>query len=342
MPASTVVASRIAGRFVVESVAGVGGMGTVYRAHDEQTGQTVALKLIHASDKAHVTERFVREAELLAELRHPGIVAYLAHGVIETGEAYLAMEWLEGEVLSRRLARGALSLPESLTLLRRAAEALALAHERGVVHRDLKPSNLLLRDGRAERVALLDFGIARLTAVSQVMTRTGMVMGTPGYMAPEQARGERDVTRAADVFSLGCVLFECLTGQPPFAADHLMAVLARIFFDEPPKLRRVRPEMPEAVEALLEKMLAKSAADRLPDAAALLAALDDLDDARSAPPGSARTATAAPGAGEIGRAQALSARAPSVGGEQHLLSVLMATPPAGARGAELARRDDGG
>ena len=333
MPASTVVASRIAGRFVVESVAGVGGMGTVYRAHDEQTGQTVALKLIHASDKAHVTERFVREAELLAELRHPGIVAYLAHGVIETGESYLAMEWLEGEVLSRRLARGALSLPESLTLLRRAAEALALAHERGVVHRDLKPSNLLLRGGRAERVALLDFGIARLTAVSQVMTRTGMVMGTPGYMAPEQARGERDVTPAADVFSLGCVLFECLTGQPPFAADHLMAVLARIFFDEPPKLRRVRPEMPEAVEALLEKMLAKSTADRLPDAAALLAALDDLDDARSAPPGSARTATAAPGARAIGRAQVLSARAPSVGGEQHLLSVLMAMPPAGVHAA---------
>ena len=173
MPALTAVASPIAGRFVVESIAGAGGMGTVYRARDEQTGQTVALKLIHASGKPHLIERFAREAEVLAALRHPGIVGYLAHGVMETGESYLAMEWLEGEALSHRLARGALSLPESLTLLRRTAEALALAHARGVVHRDLKPSNLLLRDGRAERVAVLDFGIARLTAVSQVMTRTG-------------------------------------------------------------------------------------------------------------------------------------------------------------------------
>jgi serine/threonine protein kinase len=236
MPSFMVAGARVAGRFVLESVAGAGGMGTVYRARDEQSGHAVALKLIQARGKPHETERFGREAELLSTLRHPGIVGYLAHGVAETGEPYLAMEWLEGQDLSQRLDRGALSLSESLLLLRRAAEALAVAHTCGVVHRDLKPNNLFLRDGQVEGVVLLDFGIARREVVSRQLTKTGMVIGTPEYMAPEQARGERQLTAAADVFSLGCVLFECLTGQPPFTADHVLAVLARILFDEPPRL----------------------------------------------------------------------------------------------------------
>src|SRR5262249_48103184 len=154
------------------------------------------------------------------------------------------------------------------------------AHEHRVVHRDIKPSNLFLRDGQVERVMVLDFGIARRTTLSQAMTRTGVVLGTPGYMAPEQARGAVDVTPAADVFSLGCVLFECLAGKPPFAAEHMMAVLSRIFFDEPPELRRVRPELPEAIDVLLGQMLAKDPSDRLPDAAGVRAALDALDDVR--------------------------------------------------------------
>jgi serine/threonine protein kinase len=170
--------------------------------------QTVAVKLLQAGDHSQAAERFAREAQVLCELRHPGIVEYLAHGVTGDGQPYLAMEWLAGEDLARRLARGALSLADSLTLLRRTASALAVAHQRGIVHRDLKPSNLFLRGGEVERVAILDFGIARRRALSHAITATGGVIGTPAYMAPEQARGERDLTPAVDVFSLGCVLFE--------------------------------------------------------------------------------------------------------------------------------------
>jgi hypothetical protein len=300
--------TRIAGRFVLEAIAGAGGMGTVHRARDEQSGQIVALKLIQPHGRLNEVERFVREADLLSALRHPGIVGYVAHGVTEADEPYLAMEWLEGEDLAQRLGRGPLSLDESLTLLRRTAEALAVAHARGVVHRDLKPSNLFLRGGDVGRLAVLDFGIARLAAISKMMTGTGMIMGTPGYMAPEQARGEREVTAAADVFSLGCVLFECLTGQSPFAADHMMAVLARILFDEPHRLRAVRPDMPASLEGLLGSMLVKDTARRLPDARAVLAALDALDDVtpETGPPLLRQS------------------------GEQQLLSVLMALPPDGA------------
>jgi serine/threonine protein kinase/tetratricopeptide (TPR) repeat protein len=298
--------ARIAGRFVIVSHAGSGGMGTVYRALDEQTGGMVALKLLQRRDDPEGAERFAREARVLSELQHPGIVAYLAHGETETGAPYLAMEWLDGEDLARRLARGPLPIAEALVLLRRAAEALAMAHARGLVHRDLKPHNLFLRGGQVERLALLDFGVARRDAASQVVTGTGVIVGTPAYMAPEQARGEQPVHAAADVFSLGCVMFECITGRPPFQAEQLMAVLAKILFEEPPRLHRVCPGAPEAVDALLSRMLAKSAENRFKDASALIAALDALDEVRPMP----------------------NAPPPAASGEQQLLSVLMATPPA--------------
>jgi hypothetical protein len=306
MPNVISVGSRIADRFVIESYAGAGGMGTVYRARDEQTGGMVALKLLRHGEGHEVAERFAREARVLSELCHPGIVAYLAHGETETGAPYLAMEWLDGEDLAKRLSRGPLPIAEALVLLRRAAEALAVAHARGLVHRDLKPSNLFLRGGEVERLALLDFGMARRSVASQAVTATGAIVGTPSYMAPEQARGERPLLLAADIFSLGCVLFECITGKPPFQAEHLMAVLAKILFEEPPRLHQVCPEAPETVDALVARMLAKSAESRFQDASALLAALDALD--------------------ELGP---LAKPSPSaLGGEQQLLSVLMAAPPA--------------
>jgi eukaryotic-like serine/threonine-protein kinase len=316
MPSPFDLGSLIAGRFSLEALAGEGGMGTVYRARDSHSGQSVALKLLQRSDRPQERERFAREAELLSELRHPGIVTYLSHGMTETGQPYLAMEWLEGEDLEKRLSRGALNLSESLTLVRCAAEALAVAHARGVVHRDLKPSNLLLRDGAVERVALLDFGIARQRALSRSLTATGVALGTPAYMAPEQARGERDLTAAVDVFSLGCVLYECLTGQPAFAAEHVLAVLAKILFAEPPRLRLVRPDLPEAVEALLDRMLAREPAARLPDATALLAALSCLD---------LLVSEAA-----VSTLEAHAPRAELARAEQFLISVLLATPATAA------------
>ncbi len=314
MTSAAVPGFLIARRFTLETLVGKGGMGNVYRARDASSDRPVAVKLLHSGDRPQDARRFAREAALLSELRHPGIVTYLAHGETEDGQPYLAMEWLDGEDLASRLSRGPLPLPEALTLLRRVAEALAVAHDRGVVHRDLKPSNLFLREGQVDRVALLDFGIARHAAVSHEMTAANTILGTLQYMAPEQARGERQLTPAADVFGLGCVLFECLTGQRPFDAERAIAVLGRILFVEPPRLRKLRPEMPETVEALLERMLAKDTARRLQDAAAVLAALD------------AR--------GDLLHSDTL--EAPSVSGEQQLLSVLIAVPPSARRGAPPA------
>lgn len=252
-----------ANRFEIERLAGSGGMGTVYRARDKLSGQPVALKLLHgqADDlQKSDAERFAREAQILSTLRHPGIVAHVAHGQTLQGQRFLAMEWLDGEDLAQRLARGPLPLGEALTLIQRVATALAFAHQRGVIHRDIKPTNLFLPGGDIRRVKILDFGIARRLTAATAITRTGVVLGTPEYMAPEQVRGERNLTPAADIFSLGCILYECLAGSPPFVAEHMMAVLVCILFEEPAPIAQRRPGIPEPVSALLAGMLAKSTA----------------------------------------------------------------------------------
>lgn len=264
-------------RFTIEDPARVGGMGAVYRAYDQRRKQTVALKLLHGDSIGQVEQdRFLREGQLMAELDHPGIVSYMAHGVSAEGVRFLAMEWLNGEDLESRLRRGPLSVPASIQLIRQIAAALAHAHARGIVHRDIKPSNLFLINGDVERAKLIDFGIARQVRTSAAMTRTGMVIGTPDYMSPEQARGERQITFSADVFSLGCVLYECLTGHPPFAAQHLAAILVRILFEDPEPITRTRPGVPAALASLLDRMLAKSPEQRPADAEALHAELRGL------------------------------------------------------------------
>jgi eukaryotic-like serine/threonine-protein kinase len=283
------VGTTIASRFTIEGVAGRGGMGTVFQAKDLQTGELVALKLMRvdaplnkqqSDSESAGSRRFLREAKVLADLRHPGIVSYIAHGLTPEGVPYLAMEWLDGEDLSRRMARCGLTLSESLALIKAATEALCLAHRRGIIHRDLKPSNLFLCNGRIDRVKVLDFGVAFRSASERthVLTRTGTVVGTLDYMAPEQARGTRAISAAADVFSLGCVFFECLTKRPPFAADHPAALLAKILFEEAPRVRTLRPEMSERVDEVLARMLDKDPTKRIRDAEALLVALDSLGD----------------------------------------------------------------
>ena len=277
--------SLFANRFEIQGTAGSGGMGTVYRARDHYSSALVALKLLHrgtvGSDEA---ERFTREAQLLAELRHPNIVAYVAHGQTLDGQRFLAMEWLEGQDLAQRLRRGCLSLRDALLVVQRAAEALCAAHERRIVHRDLKPTNLFLPAGDLGQLKLLDFGIARRQAAANIMTHTGIVVGSPEYMAPEQARGERELTSAADIFSLGCVLYECLTGEPPFIAEHIAAVLVRILFEEPIDIAIRLPSIPPAVATLLRDMLHKDPAQRIADAAAVLARLAALGAVPDLPP----------------------------------------------------------
>jgi len=263
-------------RFELESLAGAGGMGKVYRARDRETAQQVAVKVL--AEHAQVSGRFAREIQVLAGLDHPGIVRYVAHGETADGRPYLAMEWLEGEDLSRRLSRGPLEVSAAVDLAKQVAATLAVAHARGVVHRDLKPANLWLCTGEPSelpRIKVLDFGIAHQRGLTG-MTRTGAVLGTPGYMAPEQAGGTHKVDARTDIFALGCVLFECLTGEPAFRGDNLMAVLAKTLFQSAPRLQDVRRGAPDELDALLANMLAKSQDDRPHDGAALLRELDRM------------------------------------------------------------------
>jgi serine/threonine protein kinase len=261
-------------RFCIERLAGSGGMGAVYRAADRSTGKPAAIKVM-ASLKGSLGERFLREAVVLAELSHPRIVPYVAHGVTEHGLRFLAMDWLEGENLANRLARSSLGVDESLLLVRHAAEGLAFAHERGVIHRDVKPSNLFLVGGDPSAVTVIDFGVARREGGAAILTRPGTSLGTVGYMAPEQATEATDVDARADVYGLGCVLFECLTGRAPFVGRPA-SILVRILREAPPPPSALCPGLTGEVDALLATLLAKRREDRLADAREVVRALDDL------------------------------------------------------------------
>jgi eukaryotic-like serine/threonine-protein kinase len=266
----------VADRFEIDRLAGAGGMGAVYRARDRMTGELVALKTLR-TEAGDVNRRFLREARVLFELRHPAIVRYIAHGTTPKNELYLAMEWLEGQDLHARLRTRGLTLGETVTLVARVADGLGAGHARGIVHRDVKPGNLFLVGDDASKVKILDFGIAHQANATRMATRTGAMLGTPGYMSPEQARGERVIDARADVFSLGCVAFKCLVGRAPFAGEDLLAVAAKLLFEEPPRVRDVRPEVPLVLSELVARMLSKNAAGRPDDGAAVAAELDKQD-----------------------------------------------------------------
>jgi serine/threonine protein kinase/tetratricopeptide (TPR) repeat protein len=268
----------IADQFELVRVAGVGGMGEVWLAQDQLQGVPVALKLLTGTTESGKA-RFLREAAVLAELRHPGIVRYVSHGLTPSQELYLVMEWLEGEDLAKRLERGPLSVESTAALLRNAAEALGIAHARGIVHRDIKPSNIFLPEGSIQGMKILDFGVARVGVTTR--TRVGAMVGTPGYMAPEQARGEEEVDARADVFALGCVAFECLTGRRAFEADHVMALLAKILLEDVPRVSDALPDVPPDLDELIRRMVQKDPAERPRDAAELLAMLEGLDETTS-------------------------------------------------------------
>jgi eukaryotic-like serine/threonine-protein kinase len=295
----------VATRFEIESLAAQGGMGKIYRARDHHTGQPVALKVL-STPAAEYAERFLREAEVLVGLAHPAIVKYVAHGSTTSGELYLATEWLEGETLSVRLERATPSIGETLQLMRLVAEGLAEVHRHGIVHRDIKPSNLFLPSGQLERVKILDFGIAHFANAPRLRTRTGAVLGTPGYLAPEQARGERKIDARADVFALGCVLFECLAGRPAFLGEHVMAVLGKILLEDAPRLVHLRPDVPPPVDVLVGRMLDKDPDRRPRDAGEVAETLGAL--------------------GPVGDSLAVTSAPPAVltTGEQRLLSVILA------------------
>ncbi|HEX3761144.1 MAG TPA: serine/threonine-protein kinase [Kofleriaceae bacterium] len=264
------------GRFEILGQAARGGMGTVFRARDHRDRRDVALKVLRLDVPGHA-ERFAREAALLAGLRHPHIVEYISHGATPDGLRFLVMEWVAGETLAQRLAGAGMSTAAVVAVAIQLCRALAALHAHQVVHRDLKPSNVMLVGGELPHVKLVDLGIARSTGAAGRLTRTGVVIGTAGYLAPELVRGQTaEIDPRADLFALGCVLYECLTGQAAFRGDTTLAIRAKVLVHDPPRLAALDPAMPPALDALVAALLARQPAQRPADAARVERMLDEL------------------------------------------------------------------
>ena len=254
--------AALSDRYRLDRELGQGGMATVYLAEDLRHGRKVAIKVLHPELSAVLGgERFLAEIKVTANLQHPHIL-----GLIDSGEAdgllYYVMPYVAGESLRARLMRERqLPVDEALRLSREVASALDYAHRQGVVHRDIKPENILLQDGAA---LVADFGIA--LAVHQAggsrMTQTGMSLGTPAYMSPEQAMGEREIGARSDVYALGAMTYEMLAGEPPFTGPNSQAIVAKVLTEQPPPLRAKRPMVSPAAEAAILTALQKLPADR--------------------------------------------------------------------------------
>jgi serine/threonine protein kinase len=262
-----------ADRFRIGRVAGIGATSAVYHADDELTGQVVALKILRVAD-VEGKQRFAAECDLLAQIDHPAVVRAIGRGHSRDGEPYLALEWIDGSSLSERLAEGGLDVDETIALGRRLAGALSALHDRRVIHRDIKPGNILLPGGRAAEAKLADLSLATVLAAGDgadraSSTQGAALVGTPGYMAPEQARASVCLDGRADLFALGCVLFVCLTQRGPFDGSCALTALAKVLLLDPPRVGELRPEVPPSLDDLIGRLLAKNRNDRPPSADAV-------------------------------------------------------------------------
>ncbi len=267
------VKKALAGRYQVERVLGEGGMATVYLAHDQKHNRKVAVKVMRPELAATLgADRFLREVQVAAQLSHPHILPMHDSGEAD-GILYYVMPYVEGQTLKERLAQeGQLSVVDAVRLGREVAEALAYAHARGIIHRDIKPGNVLLQSGHA---LVADFGIARaLGAEGEALTKTGLAVGTPQYMAPEQATGEREVDGRADIYALGAVMYEMVAGEPPFTGPTARSIITRSLTEKPRSLTVSRVGLPPSVETAVMRALAKSPADRYPSAQEMVGALE--------------------------------------------------------------------
>jgi eukaryotic-like serine/threonine-protein kinase len=267
-----VVGELVTDRYELEELCGSGGMSSVYRAHDRLLERTVALKILHEHfmrDDAYV-ERFRREARAVAQLAHPNIVTVIDRGE-QDGRQFIVFEFVDGMNLKELVEQeGPLTPREAIELALQVARGLAFAHERGLVHRDVKPQNVLLDgDGRAK---VTDFGIAHAVD-REGMTITGTIMGTSNYISPEQARGE-PVDEQSDIYSLGCVLYELLTGEVPFDGDNFVAVAMRHVNDPVPSVSDVRPDVPPHLDWTVRQAMAKDPAERFRSMAEFAAELE--------------------------------------------------------------------
>jgi serine/threonine-protein kinase len=256
------LAEALGGRYRIEGEIAQGGMATVYLAQDTERRTRVAIKVMHPELMDVIgIERFRREMSIASSLHHPRIVPLFDSGSAG-GIPYYVMPYVEGETLYDRLQREKrLPLADALTITRDIADGLGYAHSRGVLHRDVKPENILLSDGHA---LVADFGLARAIGAADYskLTETGVIVGTVSYMSPEQLRESRDLDQRADIYSLGCIQYEMLTGAPPYTGRSLTEVVTRILGAEVPPMQRVRPDVPVAVEQVVRRALAKQPANR--------------------------------------------------------------------------------
>ncbi|MDP9341546.1 MAG: serine/threonine protein kinase [Actinomycetota bacterium] len=270
----------VLGRYRIERVLGRGGMGVVYLARDAELDRQVALKVLapELAGDAAFRERFIRESRIAASLEDPNVVPIHEAGELD-GFLFIAMRYVPGTDFRSLIEReGPLPAERAVAIVAQVASALDAAHRRGLVHRDVKPGNVLVagRDGsRAEHVYLTDFGLVRRMAQGTALTKTGQFMGSIDYVAPEQIRGE-PVDGRADVYSLGCLLYECLTGMTPFKSDREVTVLYAHLEEAPPRVTDARPDLPPAIDRVVARAMAKRPADRYATASEL------ADDARKA------------------------------------------------------------
>jgi len=264
------VGAVVANTYTVESLIGRGGMGSVYLAsHNRLPGKQVAIKILHADlEDPDVIARFKHEAEIASRLGHPNIVGVHDFNVTAEGTPYLVLEYLEGESLAQRLKRGPLPLDTVFSITRQVGSALAAAHREGIVHRDLKPQNIFLVptevDGKIVEIAkVLDFGISKVRGSTTVKTQESALLGTPQYMAPEQAKGDHEhVDARTDVFALGAIVYEMLAGHPAFSGESIPEVVYKVVHEQPRPLADEAPTVPPGVIATVNQAMSKAAAER--------------------------------------------------------------------------------
>ncbi|WP_234023777.1 serine/threonine-protein kinase PknK [Sorangium cellulosum] len=267
-------------------------MGDIFKGTDQTTGAPVAIKILRAAASPQERARFAREIAILADLRHPNIVQYIAHGTWLDGRLFFAMEWLDGEDLGQRQRRAPLGLRDSVEVVRRSAAAMAAIHARGVVHRDLKLSNIFLVRGKGTAIKLIDFGVVKLAIPDDCPTERGTIIGTPHFMAPEQARGE-PVDARADVYSLGSVLFRLVTGRNVFETEHAIALLGRLVLEDPPRALQFRFDVPEALDEVITRAIARDREKRYENGGELARALARVGELNNDPPEPERPGAAA-------------------------------------------------
>ncbi len=273
---TTLMGTLLGDTYRIEKLIGEGGMGAVYEASHVRVPRRFAIKMLNAMALADpdVFQRFRREAEIASSLGHENITQVFDFNHTPDGVPFMVLELLKGEDLQQRLHRvGKLTLMETAELLEQVASGLEAAHEQGIVHRDLKPPNLFLcpRSKGGDRVKILDFGISKITNSTSMATQTGALLGTANYMSPEQADGRvGEIDARTDVFALGCILFECLTGQLAFDGPTLMGTLYDIVHNAPADLRTLEPDLPHGIQQVIMGALSKSLSTRTPTVGALL------------------------------------------------------------------------